>query len=142
MDGAGIKWGYLYASTPSSLTGLMLYISIIALTVEDVYLNRKPYARRKSERSVAGQRKRRYTKAGRRSTGLESRQKREGKGGQQLCRGKLVEARALPRTIVRTIGVNSGEVLEGTLRVGLHGLAALRPVGGAHLAVLLLQQRE
>jgi hypothetical protein len=49
---------------------------------------------------------------------------------------KLVQTRALPRTVVRTI--NRGEVLERALGVCLHGLATLLPVGGAYFAIFLL----
>ena len=39
---------------------------------------------------------------------------------------------------VRAVSVDSGEVLERTLRVRLHGLATFAPVCGADLAVLIL----
>ena len=56
--------------------------------------------------------------------------------GQSLSQPeKLVDTGAFPRTVRRTI--DRGEVLEGALRVRLHRRAALGPVRGAHLAVLV-----
>lgn len=73
----------------------------------------------------------------------EDREKENGSADQHGGR-KLVEAGALPRTVrrVRTIGVDGGEVLELARGVGLQGLATLCPVGGADLAVLLLEAQS
>ena len=74
---------------------------------------------------------------------LWAKKKKENGSADQQDGRKLVEAGALARTVrrVRTIRVDGGEVLERALRVRLHRLAALLPVGGADLAVLLLQRR-
>ena len=43
---------------------------------------------------------------------------------------------------VRAVAIDARKVLERTLRVSLHRLAALVPVGGAHLTVLVLRMKK